>query len=266
MNSEFVKQTIRENLAHALVPHVADGLWSIYDNAKLACERNNQPEKTLQTFQNLLTRIPQWSADVLEKEVDRIRIASKCEYLDDLLLGVFVSYIRAFASLQQSDSTHVDIHFDRPSLNTFIHAFYKLAARKSWSAAYLFKTIGVSSEQQARNRREIENMLQATISEVIDSFIPWREISKAYFQAREAAPAPAPATPAPQIQFETKPEVHEFETDDESESESEEERPKISLGEEVALDTVDIEGDADSVSTEDELLAKANEGTVSLNL
>jgi len=270
MNSEFVKQTIRENLAHALVPHVADGLWSIYDNAKLACERNNQPEKTLQTFQNLLTRIPQWSADVLEKEVDRIRIASKCEYLDDLLLGVFVSYIRAFASLQQSDSTHVDIHFDRPSLNTFIHAFYKLAARKSWSAAYLFKTIGVSSEQQARNRREIENMLQATISEVIDSFIPWREISKAYFQAREAAPAPAPversATPAPQIQFETKPEVHEFETDDESESESEEERPKISLGEEVALDAAEIEGDADSVSTEDELLAKANEGTVSLNL
>lgn len=265
MNSEFVKQTLRENLAHNLVPHVADGLWSIYDNAKTACERNKQPEKTLQTFQNLLTRIPQWTPETLSKEVERITIASKCEYLDDLLLGVFVSYIRAFASLQQTDTSHVDVQFDRPSLSVFIHAFYKLAARKSWSAAYLFKTIGVSSEQQARNRRDIETMLQATVSEVIDSFIPWREISKAYFHAREAAPAPAPA-PAAHIQFETKPEVHEFETDDEeSDSESEDAPPpKLTLGEEIKLD--DVEDDNASVNTEDEILAKAEEGTVSLNL
>lgn len=268
MNSEFVKQTLRENLAHNLVPHVADGLWSIYDSAKTACERNKQPEKTLQTFQNLLTRIPQWTPETLAKEVERITIASKCEYLDDLLLGVFVSYIRAFASLQQADTSHVDVHFDRPSLSVFIHAFYKLAARKSWTAAYLFKTIGVSSEQQARNRREIETMLQATISEVIDSFIPWREISKAYFQAREAAPAPAPverpAMPAPQIQFDTKPDVHEFETDDE---ESEDEAPpKLTLGEEIKLDDLEEDDDKASVNTEDEILAKAEEGTVSLNL
>lgn len=277
MNSEFVKQSLRDNLAHVLVPHVADGLWSIYDNAKAACERNGQPEKTLQTFQNLLTRIPQWDAETLSREVERISIASKCDYIEDLLLGVFVSYIRAFASLQQADTTHVDIHFDRPSLNSFVHAFYKLAARKSWSAAYLFKTIGVSSEQQARNRRDIETMLETTVSEVIDSFIPWREISKAYFQAREAAaPAPAqeparPATPAPKLTFGTENAVHEFETDDESESESETEdetdRPKLTLGEEVSLDKDEIEGDADSVATEDELLARVNDSdTVSLNL
>jgi hypothetical protein len=36
-------------------------------------------------------------------------------------------------------------------------------------------------------------MLEATLSETIDSFIPWRDISKAYFQAREPEPAPAPA-------------------------------------------------------------------------
>ena len=87
MSTEFVKQTLRENLARTLVPHIADGLWSIYDNAKTACERNRQPEKTIQTFQNLLTRIPAWADDVLETEVERITKASKCDYLDDLLLG-----------------------------------------------------------------------------------------------------------------------------------------------------------------------------------
>lgn len=258
MNSEFVKQSLRENLARTLVPHVADGLWSIYDTAKTACERNRQPEKTLQTFQNLLTRIPQWSDEILATEVERILVASKCDYIEDLLLGVFVSYIRAFAALQQAEASHVQIDFDRPSLSKFLHAFYKLAARKSWSNAYLFKTLGVTSEQQARNRRDIEAMLEATLSETIDGFIPWRDISKAYFQAREApAAAPAPE-PEPEPEPETKPpvkfaptnDVHEFETDDESEDDG---PPPIKLGEDMKLD--DFADDA-SVDTEDEMEAK----------
>jgi hypothetical protein len=248
MSTDFVKQTLRENLTRVLVPHVADGLWSIYDNAKTAAQRNNQPEQVLTTFQNLLTRVPLWSDEILNKEVDRISVASKCDYIEDLLLGVFVSYIRAFASLQQVESPHVDIQFERPSVAKFIHAFYKASARASWSTAYLFKTIGVSSEQQARNRRDIETILAGCLNEVIDSFIPWKDISKAYFRAREdapaapAAPAPAPAPApegppsAPKLTF-GKPEVVEFETDDEEDSdEEEEERPRLALGEEVPLD------------------------------
>jgi hypothetical protein len=267
MNSEFVKQSLRENLARTLVPHVADGLWSVYDSAKSACERNKQPEKTLQTFQNLLTRIPQWTDEILTTEVQRILTASKCDYIEDLLLGVFVSYIRAFAALQQADATHVQIDFDRPSLNVFVHGFYKLAARKSWSNAYLFNTIGVKSEQQARNRRDIETILETTLSETIDSFIPWRDISKAYFQAR--APSSAPV-PEPEPEEETKPpvqfaetnDVHEFETDDE---ESEDDTPKpIKLGEDIKLDDFD---DDDSVGTEDDLEAKLKSAEpISLNL
>ena len=184
MSTDFVKQTLRENLARVLIPHVADGLWSIYDNAKTACERNKQVDQTLRTFQNLLTRVPQWTDETLHAEVDRIAAASKCDYIEDLLLGVFVSYIRAFASMQQLEDTHVDINFDRPSVSKFIHTMYKSAARESWSNAYLFKTIGVTSEQQARNRRDIETMLGNSMNEVIDSFIPWKEISKAYFHAR----------------------------------------------------------------------------------
>jgi hypothetical protein len=268
MSTEFVKQSLRDNLSRVLVPHIADGLWSIYDNALKACERNGQPEKTLQTFQNLLTRIPQWTDEILNTEVERITIASKCDYIEDLLLGVFVSYIRAFASLQHSDATHVNIDFDQPSLSKFIHSFYRLAARKSWSAAYLFKTIGTSFEQQARNRREIEIMLESTMSEVIDGFIPWREISKAYFRAREEAAAAPPEPPKPALQFADKNDVHEFETDnEESESESEEEEeepPKLTLGEDVKLD---LEDDKSSVNTEDELEAKMKESeVVSLNI
>lgn len=255
MSTEFVKQTMRENLTRVLVPHVADGLWSVYDNAKTACERNGQPEKTLQTFQNLLTSIPKWNDQTLQTEVERITTASKCDYIEDLLLGVFVSYIRAFASLQQSEATQVNIEFERPSLSKFVHTFYIAAARKCWSQAYLFNTISVASTQQAKNRRDIETMLESTVGEVIDGFIPWREISKAYFQAREEA------APKPPVTF-GKPEVHEFETDDDDSED--EDRPKVTLGEDATLDDED-DDDGASVSTEDELSRKTTD-TVALNL
>jgi hypothetical protein len=262
MSTEFVKQTMRDNLTRTLVPHVADGLWSVYDNALKACERNGQPEKTLQTFQNLLTRIPQWNTETLDKEVDRIIVASKCDYVEDLLLGVFVSYIRAFASLQQSEASHVNIEFERPSVSKFIHAYYIAVARKCWTAAYLFKTIGATSEQQARNRRDIESILESTVGEVIDSFIPWREVSRAYFHAKENAGTSAPKPPP--VTFEEKPEVREYETDDDDDDSHTEQAP-IQLGEDVQLS--DEEDDVASVNTEDELTQRAEaSGTVALNL
>jgi hypothetical protein len=272
MSTEFVKQSLRDNLSRTLIPHIADGLWSVYDSAKVACERNRQPEKTLQTFQNLLTRIPQWNTETLDKEVDRIAIASKCDYIEDVLLGVFVSYIRAFASLQQVEAEHVEIPFESPALSKFIHSLYIACARKCWAQAFLFKTIGVSSEQQARNRRDIEQILEATLSEVIDGFIPWKEISRAYFHARESAPArpPSPAdapAPAPAPVTFGENEVREFESEAESSDESEEEeRPRVQLGEDVSLDDDDIESDGgESTDTEAELEKKAG-GEVALNL
>ena len=259
MTTDFVKQSLRENLNRVLIPHVADGLWSIYDNAKTACIRNKQPGETLKTFQNLLTRVPQWTDELLEKEVTRIEKASKCEYMDDLLLGVFVSYIRAFASLRQSEEAQVQVEFDRPSLSKFIFTLYKGAARKCWSNAYLFKTIEVSSEQQSRNRRDIETMLGGVLDEVIDSFIPWKDISKAYFQAKSVVsekrpdtPMPPEEAPKPTLSF-GQSETVEFETDNEDE-----ERPRLTLGDDVQIDL--------GIESDDEEPAAKPEGTMKLDL
>lgn len=264
MNTEFVKSSLRENLTRVLIPHVSDGLWSIYDSAKSACERNGQADQILKTFQNLLTQIPKWTPETLKKEVDRIAIASKCEYLEDLLLGVFVSYIRAFAALQQVEKTHVDIDFKRPSIETFVHSLYKQSARLSWSSAYLFNTVSVPSEQQARNRREIETMIAGAMNEVIDSFIPWKDISRAYFQLQtstEPAPAPAPVpAPAPALVEQPSKAVQFDEEEDEDEDDYA--PPPISLGDDVKLDDSEFESDED----DDESVKVTAEETVSLNL
>jgi len=106
----------------------------------------------------------------------------------------------------------------------------------------MFKTIDVSSEQQSRNRRDIETMLSGTLDEVVDSFIPWKDISKAYFQAKsvpEGEKRPdTPIPPKPEVVEQPKPalsfgesETVEFETDDE-----EEERPRLTMGEDIKLE------------------------------
>lgn len=242
MSTEFAKTHLREHLVGLLVSPVADGFWSIYDSAKELCERNGQLDQVLRTFQNMLTRIPEWNEDTLQKEEDRIVKVTNCRYMDDLLMGVFISYMKSFASLHYRGSqSELKIEFDRPSVGKFIHELYKHSARKLWQMAYYFKTVGVTSEQQARNRQEIEKVVTDCMEQVIRSFLPWETIAKKYFAEDDDAPSVpikvqhAPETPKPvsnQVKFEDTPEP-ESESDSESEEE-EENRGELKVGEETA--------------------------------
>jgi hypothetical protein len=250
MSTEFAKAHLREHLVGLLVSPVADGFWSIYDSAKELCERNGQMDQVLRTFQNMLTRIPEWNEDTLHKEEERIVKVTNCRYMDDLLMGVFISYMKSFASLHYRGSqSELKIEFDRPSLGKFIHELYKHSARKLWQMAYYFKTVGVTSEQQARNRQEIEKVVTDCMEQVIRSFLPWETIAKKYFsEDDDASSVPAsvpikvqhaPETPKSspavnQVKFEDTPEP-ESESDSDSESEEEEEdRGELKVGEETA--------------------------------
>ena len=180
---QFAKTHLRNHLAQLVLPHISDGIWSIYENAKAVCEKNREIDQTLKTFQNLLTRVAVWNEDVLRQETHRIELATKCEYLEELLTGVFLAYMRAFAAMQyRSSADAIEIEFDKPSLDKFIHELYKQVARGAWTHAYLFKTYGVSTETQARNRKEIHQLLEDSLDTVIDSFLPWKDITKQYFK------------------------------------------------------------------------------------
>jgi hypothetical protein len=256
-STEFAKTHLREHLVGLIVPPVSDGFWSIYESAKELCERNNQLDQVLRTFQNMLTKIPEWTETTLTTEVDRIVKITKCSYMDDLLMGVFISYMRSFASLHyRGSSSEIKIDFNRPSFEKFVHELYKHSGRKLWQVAYYFKTMGVSSEQQARNRQEIEAIVTTCMEQVIRGFLPWEAIAKKYFandedheEEKSSLPAPAPA-PAPIISKEEpkhqKVQFDDLEDDDEEDEEEEEdeedELPLIKLSDETAeLDVKDFE-------------------------
>lgn len=255
---QFAKKHIRNRFSIMLLPHISDGIWSVYDNAKTICDKNNQTDQILKTFQNLLTRIPTWTEDVLTTEVKRITAASKCSYLEELLTGVLITYLRAFAAVQyRSTKDSIEVEFERPPLPKFVHELYKEVARRCWEHAYLFRTFGVTTEQQARNRKEIDALLDTTFDVVLDSFLPWQSIVNTYFSAPEKSQAAedviqptetetetevdvptteAPtAVPEPEIKKEVSfggTEVREHDTDDEDED-----IPKMKVSEEdVSLD------------------------------
>lgn len=238
--SHFAKRHIRNRFSLMLLPQVSEGVWSVYDNAKTICEKNNQSDQILMTFQNLLTRIPQWTDDVLQTEVKRIIAASKCSYLEELLTGVLLAYLRTFAAVQyRASQDSIEVEFERPPLGRFIHELYKEVARRCWENAFLFRTVGVRTEQQARNRQEIDRIIDTAIDTVLDSFLPWESIVTNYFSVgggdddtESVAPAPASAPTPAAVKFA---ETSDTEDDDES---TDSEPPKIQLTEEA----VNLEG------------------------
>lgn len=235
---QFAKKHIRNRFSLMILPHISEGMWSVYENAVSVCEKNNQRDQILKTFQNLLTRIPVWTDETLNAEVKRITIASKCSYLEELLTGVLLTYLRAFAAVQyRSTQDNVEVEFERPPLPKFIHELYKEVARRSWEHAYLYRTIGVSTEQQAKNRREIEIIIDNAIDTVLDSFLPWQSIINTYFSTPENVRAEdviRPTEPEPETEPEPKKSVSFAEEED---SDDEDEPPKLTLSDEsVSLD------------------------------
>lgn len=212
-----------------LVPPISEGFWSIYDSSKKLCESNGQTDQILRTFQNMLTRIPEWSDSTLSTEVERIVKVTKCGYLDDLLMGVFIAYMKSFASLHyRGSSSQIKIEFERPNFTKFVHELYKHSARKIWQVAYLFKTVGVSAEQQARNRQDVEKIIGDCMEQVIRTFLPWEQIAKNYFVDTPAEVSSQPAAASKSVMFEDIPDEESSDEEDE-----EEERPKMKVSDEV---------------------------------
>ena len=262
--AELAKGHLRDHLAYIVVPQVADGFWSIQKSSHELCERNKTPDQTIRTFQNMLTKIPDWSDITLTTEVERIQKLTKCHYLDDLIMGVFISYMKAFASLNRSSSAEISIDFDRPSLTKFIHELYIQSARKLWQVAYLFKTVGVTSETQARAHQEVEAIINQCLEQVIRGFLPWESITRKYFA--ESAPVVA-EEPLKAVSFgenEEKEIEAESESDAESELDDDDAPPPLFVTEEAATldDLVEEEKEEDAIS---ELEKKATE-TLVLNL
>ena len=170
-------------LVNVLTPLIQQGIKSIFDESWTLCEENDEIEKYLMTFQNLLSRVPKWNDTIIEKEVQRIISTSGCSYLNDLITCVHIIQLKILTSIRVGKKQKkVDIEI--PKLNEFIHKVYINSSRKLYTNIYLFEK-SIKPLQFQKNQRETEIIVRESILNTVRENIPVEAILRAYLDETE---------------------------------------------------------------------------------
>ena len=144
--TEYTKQLI-----DILKPQLYEGIQSIYKDAYELCEENNDSDKVLMTFQNLLSHVPKWSQEIIDNEYNRIVEQSGCDWLEDLITAVFVSHTKILTAIRIGKK-HKKINLKVPKIDHFIHKTYIQVARECWKSPFLFDKSGGGTTEYQRKR------------------------------------------------------------------------------------------------------------------
>jgi len=172
-NNEWISRLIS-----ILTPCIIMGCNTIYKEAYQLCAENDELDKYLMTFQNFISRIPKWNADILTKEVEKIKKESGCDYLEDLITCVHIIQLKALTCIRVG-MKHKTIDLDIPKLEEFIHKVYIHLARKIYTNVYLFEE-NIPPLDVQRNNRELELIIRECILEAVRESIPVEKILRSY--------------------------------------------------------------------------------------
>jgi hypothetical protein len=165
-------------LVSIFTPLVIEGIRSIFHESWKLCLDNDEANKYLMTFQNLLARIPKWNSVIIEEERKRIIERSGCNYLEDLISCVHIIQLKVLTCIRVGNKQKkIDISI--PKLDHFIHKVYINTARKVYSNVYLFEK-NISPLQIQKNNRELETIVEQCILNAIRESIPTEAIIRAY--------------------------------------------------------------------------------------
>ena len=161
-----------------LTPLIIEGFKSIFDESVKLCKENDEMDKYLMTFQNLITRIPKWNPNIIEKEKKRIIEKSGCGYLEELVTCVHIIQLKLLTAMRVGQKQKkIDINI--PKLDDFIHKAYINVERKVYKNVYLFE-INIMPLQTQKHNRELETIVQECILNAVRESIPIEHILKAY--------------------------------------------------------------------------------------
>jgi hypothetical protein len=157
---------------------VIEGIRSIFNESWKLCLDNDEANKYLMTFQNLLARVPKWNSVIIEEERKRIIERSGCTYLEDLITCVHIIQLKVLTCIRVGNKQK-KIDISVPKLDHFIHKVYINTARKVYTNVYLFEK-NISPLQIQKNHRELETIVQECILLAIRESIPTESIIRAY--------------------------------------------------------------------------------------
>ena len=162
---------------------IIQGIKSIFNEANKICLENDESNKYLMTFQNLLSQIPQWNPNTIEQERKRIEQISGCKYLEELVTCVHIIQLKALTCIRVGQKQK-KIDIDIPSIDKFIHQIYINSARKLYTNIYLFEK-DIFPLQVQKNNRELEILIKEAILITIRDNIPIEKILHVYMDETE---------------------------------------------------------------------------------
>lgn len=165
-------------LVNILTPYILEGIKSIFDSAKKLCVQNNEYDKYLMTFQNLLARIVNWNDSLINQECIRVVSKSKCNYIPELISCVHITQVKILTSVKLGNVCK-KISIEVPTINKFIHNVYIKVARKIYSNVYLFEENILPLTYQ-KYMRECELIIQQSVLDVIRDGLPVESILRSY--------------------------------------------------------------------------------------
>ena len=165
-------------LLNILTPLIIQGFQSIFVDAVKLCSDNNEDEKYLMTFQNFITRVPNWNTEMIQKETERIVESSHCSYLEDLISCVHIIHLKSLTCMRVG-SKQKKIEINVPSLKDFIHKIYINSARKMYTNVYLYEQ-NIESLQIQKHNREKEVIIKECILDTLRDNIPVEELLRSY--------------------------------------------------------------------------------------
>jgi hypothetical protein len=170
-------------LTSYLTPCITDGFISLYEDAKNEKEEKRKDSRyddysEIQIFQDFIKKIPKWNQDIIDKESYRIIQRSKCDWLERLLYGVFVSNAKVLSIVRIQPKKDDKMKLKIPKLRNFVHKCYVECGRELYKVAYLFDDEDITSIEKQKNVRDINSIVREGIIEAVRRLLPIQDILK----------------------------------------------------------------------------------------
>jgi hypothetical protein len=149
-----------------------------------ATQEEPQVKRQLWKFQELLSQIPEWNLDKVQRETGKIIHDIQCDYLEELVTAVFIAHTKVLTAIRVGNKNK-RVQITIPKLDHFIHRALTESSRLLWSSAYLFHN-EMSPIEKQKNHRQIEQLLHEGVAQAIRSLLPVKNILKDYLAEPEA--------------------------------------------------------------------------------
>ncbi len=216
------KKEYQDHLLDVITEPMVMNFQTMYEaNLKTNEARAHGP---LQSFQDLLTKIPSWNQIMVSEQYEQIRERSGCSYIQDLIRAILITYVKLNMASQKGSTDIQKLKVRVPSGENFVHRCMILAAREMWKQPYLLYHQVRTLERQ-KNLVELTSLVRKAIRGAIRMYVPMEQLVMHVHEAADEMDSASEDSPSDTSSEESESETEsesDFDTEDETEDESEE--------------------------------------------